>query len=103
MSDKPECANPNCIDGKLNVGCAIDAPLITTDCPECSSPVERDKTQFLGRGFTVVENKGHSLRLIDRNDARLAISIKWDDLPALRELITLALNDAASQVKPGEM
>lgn len=29
------CANPDCIDGKVNVGCAIDAPLITVDCPAC--------------------------------------------------------------------
>lgn len=54
---------------------------------------ERDKTRFLERGFAVVENAGHSLRLIKHDDARQAISIKWDDLPALRELITLALDD----------
>ena len=54
---------------------------------------EHDKTRFLERGFTVVENAGHSLRLIKRDDARQAISIRWEDLPALRELVTLALND----------
>lgn len=54
---------------------------------------EQDKTRFLDRGFAVVENAGHSLRLIDRKDARHAISIKWEDLSAFRELITLALDD----------
>lgn len=54
---------------------------------------EHDKTRFLERGFTVVENAGRNLRLIKRDDARQAITIKWDDLPALRELITLALDD----------
>jgi hypothetical protein len=58
-----------------------------------SNLTEYDKTRFLERGFVVVENTGHSLRLIDRDDARRAISIKWYDLPALRELITLALDD----------
>jgi hypothetical protein len=63
--------------------------------PEKQQPnlTERDKTRFLERGFTVVENTGHSLRLIKRSDARHAVSVKWDDLPALRELITLALDD----------
>ena len=58
-----------------------------------SNLTKHDKTRFLERGFTVVENVGHSLRLIKRDDARQAISIKWDDLSALRELITLALDD----------
>ena len=52
-----------------------------------------DETRWLDRGFVVVENTGHSLRLIDREDARRAISIKWEDLTALREIITLALED----------
>lgn len=54
---------------------------------------EHDKTRFPERGFTVVENAGRSLRLIKRDDTRQAISIRWNDLPALRELITLALDD----------
>jgi exonuclease VII large subunit len=57
-----------------------------------SQPCE-DPTQFLQRSFAVVENSNHSIRLIDRNDARQAISIKWRDLPVLLELITLMLKD----------
>ena len=91
------CANPNCIDGKVNIGCAVDAPLITIDCPECHAGSRTDKTRFIERGFTVVENAGHSLRLIDRDDARHAINIKWEDLSALRELITLALESVSIQ------
>lgn len=32
------CMNPDCIDGKVNVGCSTDAPLITTNCPQCNPP-----------------------------------------------------------------
>jgi hypothetical protein len=52
-----------------------------------------DPTRFTERGFVVLENKGQSLRLIDRDNAEHAISIRWDDLSALREIITLALED----------
>jgi hypothetical protein len=31
------CLNPDCIEGKVNVGCSVDGPLITTDCPQCRS------------------------------------------------------------------
>lgn len=52
-----------------------------------------DPTRFVERGFTWVENKEHSVRLIDRNNSNQAISIAWADLPSLRELIVLALGD----------
>jgi hypothetical protein len=29
-------SNPNCIDGKISMGCAVDGPLLTVDCPDCS-------------------------------------------------------------------
>jgi hypothetical protein len=29
------CSNPDCIGGKLAVGCSVGAPLITVDCPDC--------------------------------------------------------------------
>lgn len=52
-----------------------------------------DPTRFVERGFTWIENKEHSVRLIDRNNSKHAISIAWVDLPSLRELIVLALGD----------
>ena len=58
-----------------------------------------DPTRFLNRSFTFLENKTHSVRLIDR-ESKGAISISWDDLPALRELITLTLEDGPMTVGP---
>lgn len=56
-----------------------------------------DPTRFLDRSFIWIENQNHSVRLIQRdqddNDPQRGISIAWEDLSALRELITLALED----------
>lgn len=54
----------------------------------------KDTTNFLERRFVFLENKGRSIRLIDRDNTRQAISIHWSDLAPLRELITLALGDS---------
>jgi hypothetical protein len=55
-----------------------------------------DKTNFTTRGFTWIENKGQSIRLIDRHQPANAITIQREDLKALRELTALALKDAAA-------
>lgn len=52
-----------------------------------------DPTQFIEREFTWIEDRGHSVRLINRNNTKQAITIAWNDLGSLRELITLALAD----------
>lgn len=46
-----------------------------------------DPTRFTTRSFAVLWNEGHSIRLINRDDARQAISIPWDDLDALRAIL----------------
>lgn len=43
-----------------------------------------DPTKFITRSFVVIWNEGHSVHLINRDDARKAISIPWDEIPALR-------------------
>lgn len=87
------CVNPNCIDGKVSVGCAINKPLLTVDCPECVrskqgtvSAAPSDPTQFTTRSFAVVWNEGHNMRLINR-EGRGAISIPWAELDALRAIL----------------
>lgn len=55
--------------------------------------IAEDLTRFVERSFAVIENAGHSIRLIKRDDARQAISIPWSDLSSLRELITIILKD----------
>lgn len=66
-----------------------------------------DPTRFLDRSFTWTESAGHSVRLIQRdqddNDPRKGISIAWGDLPALRELITLALEDGPMVIGRGDV
>lgn len=46
-----------------------------------------DPTRFTIRSFAMVWNVGRSIRLINRNDVRQAISIPWDELGALRALL----------------
>lgn len=96
------CFNPYCNDGKVSIGCAVDKPLITTDCPECT-PKKRgrqshDPTRFVDRSFTMLWNEGHSIRLIKRDDPASAISIPWTDIPALYKLLELApeVSDASA-------
>jgi hypothetical protein len=102
---------PDCVEGKITAGCAIDRPLISVDCGRCKgtgalksktagAPLSAagDKTRFLSRSFTWIENTNTSVRLIDRNDSGSAISIKWSDLEALRTLASLALGDSRSPV-----
>lgn len=55
--------------------------------------VADDPTRFTTRSFTVIENTGHSIRLVNRADARHAISVPWADLFALREVINCILKD----------
>lgn len=50
-----------------------------------------DPARFIERSFTVLENTGHSIRLIRRDDPRQAISIPWADLSSLREMIDLII------------
>lgn len=45
-----------------------------------------DPTRFTTRSFAVVWNEGHSVRLINRRDARQAISIPWREVDALRAI-----------------
>jgi hypothetical protein len=59
--------------------------------------VADDPTRFTTRSFAVVENTGHSIRLINRSDARNAISIPWADLFALRKVINCILKDDPSR------
>lgn len=112
------CMNPNCIDGKVSVGCAIDKPLLTTNCPDCNPPKRDwepnkgdipnsapkaesgDPTRFLDRSFTVVENTGQNIRLINREDPAQALTLPWNDLAPLREIITLVLNDGPMVIGP---
>lgn len=105
---RPACMNPDCIDGKVSVGCAIDKPLLTKNCPDCNPP-RRDRksnaalgdpTRFLDRSFTVVENSGRNIRLINREDPAQALTLPWDDLAPLREIITLVLNDGPMVIGP---
>lgn len=35
---KLACMNPDCIDGQITAGCAIDKPLLTRSCPDCNPP-----------------------------------------------------------------
>lgn len=51
------------------------------------SAVHNDPTRFTTRSFTVLWNEGHSVRLINRKDSRQMISIPWDELAALREVL----------------
>lgn len=83
-----------------SAACVCDhvAHKATGECETCKvTEPPGDPTRFLDRSFVWMENKGHSVRLIQRdqddNDPRKGISIKWEDLSALRELITLALED----------
>jgi len=46
-----------------------------------------DPSKFLTRSFVMLRNEGHSIRLINRDDARKAISIPWDEIDALRNLL----------------
>lgn len=87
--------------GKVPIGCAIDAP-ITVPCADCNGTGRRpsrrgapnaDPTRFVERSFAVVENAGHSIRLIKRDDPRQAISIPWADLASLHELLIIILKD----------
>ena len=55
-----------------------------------------DPTRFTTRSFAVLENKNHSLRLINRDDARKAISIPWDELSALRTIIDIATQNTTT-------
>lgn len=48
---------------------------------------DADPTQFITRSFAMVWNEGHSIRLINRDDPRKAISIPWGEIPALRALL----------------
>lgn len=43
------CPNPDCIEGKVSVGCAIDKPLISVDCVQCKGS---------GRIPATTENEG---------------------------------------------
>jgi hypothetical protein len=43
-----------------------------------------DPTRFTTRSFAVLWNEDHSVRLINLKDSRKAISIPWDEIPALR-------------------
>lgn len=50
-------------------------------------PPREDPTQFTTRSFAMIWNEGHSIRLINRDNPRWAISIPWDEIPALRALL----------------
>lgn len=52
-----------------------------------SPPIE-DPTKFIERLFACVWNEGHSVRLINRDNPRWAISIRWDEISALRHLLS---------------
>lgn len=54
--------------------------------------VEDDPTRFTTRSFAVLWNEGHSVRLINRDDPRKAISIPWDELDALRAVLSKSPN-----------
>lgn len=62
--------------------------------------IAEDPTRFLERSFAVIENAGHSIRLIKRDDARQVISIPWEDLPALRQLLSIILDEITSSEAP---
>jgi predicted ATPase len=62
-----------------------------------------DPTDFIGRSFAVVENKGHSIRLINRESPRSAISIPWKDLSALRELLNMLIKEDETEQQLGDI
>lgn len=49
---------------------------------------QNDPTRFTTRSFAVLWNEGHSVRLINRDNSRWAISIPWDEIPALRAILS---------------
>lgn len=61
-----------------------------------------DPTRFTTRSFAVLWNEGHSMRLINRNDARQAISIPWDELDALRAILGVESERAHPQPEEGK-
>lgn len=46
-----------------------------------------DPARFMERSFALIWNEGHSVRLINRENPRWAISIPWEDIDALVNLL----------------
>lgn len=75
-------------ESKATSGLDADHVCIDGDCQVCAAKRKaNDRTQFTTRSFAMVWNEGRSIRLINRDDPNRAISIPWNEIPALRALI----------------
>lgn len=84
MAEKDSIAVPDLPEFDSETDAEKNAALITAvDCIKHDD----DPTRFTARSFAVIWNEGHSMRLINRDDPRKAISIPWDELDALKAIL----------------
>lgn len=88
MSEE-QTLKPETIKAFAEIAKAVGATEFTITATREKPPMpEEDPTQFTTRSFAVIWNEGHSIRLINRENPRWAISIPWDELDALRAILS---------------